>query len=292
MALTLGRTRLRAHPLALLFPVAAAMLGAREDLAALMLGLAAHESAHLLAAKALGVGIDQLWLMPFGGAIRLENPYILSPMKLMAVAAAGPAGSLLALLCAAAFAHARLLSPALALALIRVNGLLLLFNLLPALPLDGGRMLYALLADRLGRDRAVALGIRAGRAVAGLLVAAAVWTALARRRLNLSFLFAAVFLLASAADERGALSHARIRALVGELKPISGPVPARVVAVGGSCSARAALRAARADAVTLYAVYENSRLTSFVDDRRLLEGILKSEASVRVGEVMSEAFHP
>ena len=286
MALTLGRTRLRLHPLALLTPVAAAMLGPKRAVLALMISLAVHEGAHLLAARALGVGIRQLDLMPFGGAIRMENPYALAPAKLLAVAAAGPAGNLAALVTAAALAHWRVLSGGMALELIRVNLTLMLFNLLPALPLDGGRMLWAVLSERLGRERAVSVGLLAGRVVAALLLALAFLQAIAARRLNLSPAFAAIFVLASAGDERDALSDARLRACLGELRPIQTPVPARLWAVGGDCPARRALRVARADAITVYAVYENSRLTSLTDDRRLLQAILERGGPITIDEAL------
>lgn len=289
MAVTVGGAKLKVDPLALLFPVVTMVLGPRAEVAALLVSLAAHEAGHLIAARALGVGVSQLRLMPFGAAIRLDNPYTLSPGRLLAVAAAGPAGSLLALIGAAALAHWRALSPMFALALMRVSAVLMLFNLLPALPLDGGRMLYALLSERVGRSRAVDIGIWIGRAVAALLVAFAICAALARGRLNLSPLFAAVFILASAHEERRALGDARLRALLSELKPIAAPIPARLLAVGGDCCVRDALRAARADALTLYAVYKDSRLTSFTDDRRLLRLALNSGFDVRIDQSINEA---
>ena len=286
MALTLGRTRVRAHPLALMYPAMVAMLGGRSDAVALLMGLAVHEGAHLLAARGLGVGVSQLRLMPFGGAITLENPYALSPARLLAVAAAGPLGNGLALFVGAALAHWRLISPALALALLRVNLVLLVFNLLPALPLDGGRMLYALLFPTLGRDRAASVGIWAGRVVAGLLLALALASLLAVGRFNLPCAVAAVFLLASGPDERRALSEVRARTVLSELRPILRPVPARIWGVGGDCRVRDALRAARPDALTLYAVYKDSRLASVTDDRRLLEAALKEGLEATLGEVL------
>lgn len=286
MALTLGRTRVRAHPLALMYPAMAAMLGGRSDAVALLMGLAVHEGAHLLAARGLGVGVSQLRLMPFGGAITLENPYALSPARLLTVAAAGPLGNGLALFVGAALAHWRLISPALALALLRVNLVLLVFNLLPALPLDGGRMLYALLFPALGRDLAASVGIWAGRVVAGLLLALALASLLAVGRFNLPCAVAAVFLLASGPDERRALSEVRARTVLSELRPILRPVPARIWGVGGDCRVRDALRAARPDALTLYAVYKDSRLASMTDDRRLLEAALEGNRDMTILEAL------
>ena len=285
MALTLGRTRLRIHPLALMFPLTAAMLGARTEAAALLVALVLHEGAHLLAARALEIEVDEIRLMPFGGAISLTSPYALPPSRLLAVAAAGPLGSGLGVIAAGALAHWRVLSPGFALALVRINLTLMLFNLLPALPLDGGRMLYALLSPRLGPERAADWGIRLGRVVAAGLLALAVLFAIRWRRVNLSFLFAAVFILASAGDERRALSDARARTMLSALRPVDRPVPVRLWALGADCDAQSALRAARPDAVNLYAVYKDSRLSSITDDRRLVEAALDRGMSVRIGEI-------
>ncbi len=284
MAVTFGRVRLRIHPLAMMFPVAAAMLGAGGDVAALALGLMAHEGAHLLAARGLGVGVSQLRLMPFGGTIAMENAYALAPSKLFAVAAAGPLGSALAIVIGAALAHWGLVSPGFSGVLLRVNLTLLLFNLIPALPLDGGRMLYASLCPRLGRERAVNIGIRAGRAVALALVGIVIWAALEGHPVNLSFLFAAVFILASGPDERSALSEVPVSTVLSQLRPVLRPRPARIWAVGAECEVRAALRVARPDAVTLYAIYDGSRLASVSDDRRLLKVALDRGPGAKVAE--------
>lgn len=275
MALTVGRTRITAHPLALMFPLLTATLGAGEDAVALAAALVAHEGAHLAAARCAGVDVSELRLMPFGAAIAMTNPYALAPRRLFAVAAAGPLGSALALLVVTAMAHWGLLSPTLAPALVRVNAVLMLFNLLPALPLDGGRMLYALLFPRLGRARAARLGIRLGQVVAALLVLLAAWGFIRRGRVNLTCVLAALFLVASGADERRALSDTRVRTLLNALEPIEKPVPARMWAIDAACPLPDALRVARPDCVTLYAVYEGSRLSSITDDRRLLKAMLE-----------------
>lgn len=285
MPLTVGRTRIIVHPLALLYPLAAAMLGPGSEVAALLISLTIHEGAHLLAANALGIGISRLRLTPFGGAMTMDNPYGLSPLRLAAVAAAGPLANLLALIAAGALAHWRMIDPCLALSLMQTNLILLVFNLLPALPLDGGRIAYALLSLRFKREKALDFGIWMGRAVAAALVAACVLFAVKWRRLNLSFLFAAVFILASADDERQALSDTRVKAVLGALRPIDGPVPTKVYAIGADCDARTALRAAKPDALTLFAVYKGNRLSSITDDRRLVEAALERGMGVRVGEV-------
>ena len=286
MSLCVGHTRIVVHPLALLYPLAAIMLGAGLDAAALAIALTVHEGAHLLAAHCLGVGVSRLRLTPFGGAMSVDNPYALSPLRLLAVAAAGPLSNLLALLTAGALAHWRMLAPGFSLAFMQTNLVLFTFNLLPALPLDGGRIAYALLSLKFSRERALAFGIWMGRAVAVALVIACAVFAAKWRQVNLSFLFAAVFIWASAGDERRALSDTRVATALGALRRIDRPISAKLWAVGGDCTARDALRAARPDALTLYAVYKDNRLSSITDDRRLLEIMLERGPLARVSEAL------
>ena len=292
MALSIGRTRIIVHPLALLYPLAACMLGAGMDALALMIALTVHEGAHLLAAQGLGIGIARMRLTPFGAAMDMDNLYGLSPLRLLAVAVAGPLSNAFALLTTAALTHWRMLSPAFALVFIQTNLALLAFNLLPALPLDGGRMAYALLSLKFSRERALSFGIWMGRAVAVALLCACVALALQWRRVNLSFIFAAVFIWASAADERQALADTKAKAVLGALRRIDGPMPARLWAVSADCAAQAALRVARPDALTLYAVYKDNRLSSITDDRRLLEIVLARGSDGRVRDATARPHPP
>ena len=61
--------RLRAHPLALLLPLVAALMGLGQETAALLIALVCHECAHLLAARALGARVDELRLPSSSEAI-------------------------------------------------------------------------------------------------------------------------------------------------------------------------------------------------------------------------------
>ena len=199
--------------LALLMPLLAAKLGMRADLLPLAIALSAHELAHLLSARLCGVTIREIQLMPFGGSAKMENPYRIPPARLVAVALAGPAANLALIVLCAALTQWGLVQPASARALFQLNLTLMLFNLIPALPLDVGRVLYALLQRPLGSSRALRLGIWLGRILAAALIAVAVGLGLRSGRWNLTLLLAAVFLLASAPDESSAWMRSRAQRL-------------------------------------------------------------------------------
>ena len=268
------------HPLMpLLMPLGMA-LGLRGDIAALLVSVTVHELGHLTAARMTGVKVAGLTVMPFGCGIQLGNLYALSPGQVLAVSAGGPLASFGLLFVDAALAHWGLLSPAFALSLLRVTLALMLFNLLPALPLDGGRMLFALTMKPLGRNRAVKLGARMGYCTALALTAVAVVMSIKAHRFNLTLPACAVFILKGIQDDREALRDARQSSVLNALKRRNDPIPMRLYAVDESTPILPALRHAAPDAATLYAVYHGDRLETFIDERELMRLALENPSAV------------
>ena len=135
-----------------------------------------HEFGHVFAARRYGVFTPDITLLPIGGVARLESiPE--QPSQELAIALAGPAVNLV--IAAALWlvlggipatsglqpqdANAGLLER-----LATANLFLVLFNLVPAFPMDGGRVLRALLAYRMGYVRATTIAATVGQGVAFL----------------------------------------------------------------------------------------------------------------------------
>jgi Zn-dependent protease/predicted transcriptional regulator len=141
-----------------------------------------HELGHSIAAQRFGIPVKEIVLMPLGGLALIEkNPK--KPLHELIIAAAGPlvnvviAGLLLAVAIPALGMSAlngqallaALQEPSLTtmlLWLLAANVGLVLFNLIPAFPLDGGRMLRAALAMGLGMPRATRIASVVGQVVA------------------------------------------------------------------------------------------------------------------------------
>lgn len=225
------------HPL----PVAMAMAAATAVL--VVATTLAHELGHALEARSRGLEVEGITLQLFGGVTQLHTGGQ-RPRDELAIALVGP---WISLVCGAAFGLLAtyadsLVGDQLAGPVGRVAGalgwwnvVLALFNLVPGAPLDGGRVLRALLWMALGdRLRALTISVRAGQLLGvSLIVLAAV--ALSRGGPRIVVLTAAlaisgVFLIRAASSE---LRHARMHAAltgrrVGELlsDPPDGTTPA------------------------------------------------------------------
>jgi stage IV sporulation protein FB len=109
-----------------------------------------HELGHCSVAGRYGIPASSIMLSPLGGVACLDGRD-LSPGEELAITAAGPAVSLLLSVVASALGRWLPAGPrSLAELLCEVNLVLFAFNLIPAFPMDGGRLLRAVLHWRLG----------------------------------------------------------------------------------------------------------------------------------------------
>src|SRR5437763_2590904 len=135
----------------------------------------AHEFGHIFTARAFGVATPDVTLLPIGGVARLEHiPE--KPREEFLIAIAGPLVHVAIAFALVAFAGAKLDAHDLAAVesariamvdrLAAVNLFLAAFNMIPAFPMDGGRVLRALLSIRLGFSRATDVAAAIGQCVA------------------------------------------------------------------------------------------------------------------------------
>jgi Zn-dependent protease/CBS domain-containing protein len=171
--------------------------------------LLAHEAAHALVAKHHGIAVRRITLWLFGGVSELEGE-ALTPGTEFRVAVVGPLTSLAVAVaaggCSLLLHDGSGAAPVVAAALgwlAWINLLLAGFNLIPAAPLDGGRILRAVLWHRSGdRVRATTTATRCGVAFGYALIVLGVLECLTVGVLGLWFVFLGWFLLSAARAEQ------------------------------------------------------------------------------------------
>lgn len=122
-----------------------------------------HEFGHSLVAQRLGVRIAGIELHFFGGVAKMVD-LPKSPRDEILIAGAGPLTSFV--LAMASYAAGQALLSPLLMSVAAINLVLAVFNLLPALPMDGGRIFRAALQTRLGGYRATRIAARVARGLA------------------------------------------------------------------------------------------------------------------------------
>ncbi len=184
-----GETQVRVHLTMVLLVAWYAWLGWKAEGASgavdqiafivlLFVSILLHEFGHIFAARHYGIGTPDVLLTPIGGLARIARMPD-KPRQELAIALAGPLVTLLiVVLLVAVFvvggqrsiaAPDGFLNLPLWSALLYTNVILLLFNMIPAFPMDGGRVLRAILASRMGMVRGTRIAARVGQGFAVVL---------------------------------------------------------------------------------------------------------------------------
>lgn len=266
----IGNTGIECSPLLLALVLWIILTGNVAACLTSLLALSLHEAAHGIMARGLGCRVERVQLQPFGFVARLERA---GGWDGLAIAAAGPLFSLLmAMGCAAAKDLGSL--PFLA-AFGQANLSIALLNLLPALPLDGGRMLRCLLQPYLSPRACIrvcaGLGLLAG---AGLLLLGGALLIQGER--NATVVIFGLFLFLAAGREFRGEKGARVDAMLRQQRAVQRGESLRVAHVGvhWSMPIATALRRTQTGAYTVIHVLDDDMRDIGQTEEATLLGLL------------------
>ncbi|MBE5749489.1 MAG: hypothetical protein E7346_01300 [Clostridiales bacterium] len=188
----MGGLRLYVHPLFLIFGAYYALTGKILIFIIYTLSAVVHELGHSFAAAGLGYRLNKITLMPFGAVASGD----IDGLKLKDEIKIALAGPLINLAIGLFFVATWWIFPeiyAFTDVIAEANLSLAIVNLLPVFPLDGGRVLSAVTALKMGKKRSEVFCKVTGAVFSALLLIAFIFTAF--NTLNLSLLFFSLFVL-------------------------------------------------------------------------------------------------
>ena len=245
----------------------------------------AHEFGHILMARRFGVKTPEVILSPIGGIANMERiPE--NPRQELLVAIAGPlvnVAIVLALLAAgvriADATHFDFNAATLAQRLAFVNVSLVAFNLIPAFPMDGGRVFRALLAMAMDAVRATAIAARVGQAFAFVFVLLGLFY-------NPILLLVGVFIyFAATSEEQATAFHSFARGLT--VAQAMEPAP-RVLRADQTLAD--AVDVLLASAQREFPVVDGqNRAIGLLDRDAMIRGLNPETPAAAVGDVMRQA---
>jgi Zn-dependent protease/predicted transcriptional regulator len=262
----------------------------------LFLCVTLHELAHSFTAMRYGVAVRDITLLPIGGLAQMEKMPE-KPAQELKMSLAGPLtnlviAGLLILLCLPFQIRSTMgigdlfevlgsvSWPGLVAYMVTANLALGLFNLVPAFPMDGGRVLRALLAMRLDYARATAWAVKIGQGLAWLLglygVLSGSWT----------LAIIAVFIYLGAGQE-GRLVE--VKSVLGEMR-VRQAMSRQVHSLSPQDPLSEAVALTLRTFQTDFPVVEGERLVGLLTESDLVSALHKQGAEVAVGRVMRTDF--
>jgi len=241
-----------------------------------------HELGHAAAAARFGVRTREITLLPIGGIARLDS-IPRNPRQELLIACAGPAVNVVLALVMGLFLHpADLAGEPLALPflarLAAFNVAMAAFNMLPAFPMDGGRVLRAGLALVLDYSRATAIAAGLGQLLAGLLAALGFFG-------NPFLVLLGLFIWLGASQEVRLMEvHEALHDM-----PVGRWMVSRVVTLTPEETLRTPLELMLTSFQRDFPVVADGRLAGMLTRSDILRAVLSQGSGVAVGEVMRPA---
>ncbi len=200
-----------------------------------------HELSHVLSAKLLKIKISKVEIYPFGVCAKLSDSYIASSEKEFIIAFSGPLSNLVLFwVCSilSKFFQSEILEYC-----INLNLAMCILNLVPALPLDGGRILKSILTSKYGILRSYNFMVKLSRLLICVVLIVAVIIFFASD-FNFSLVLISVFLLQNICAEQKAISLITLKEIIKrkDNKTINGEKASKTMCVNKNTPARTILK--------------------------------------------------
>lgn len=239
-----------------------------------------HELSHIAVALLLGIKISFIEILPFGICARLKSDIISNPTHEILVALAGPFSNIIIVtaLCIINKNNTYFLYCNLATAII---------NLIPALPLDGGRIMRASLSKKLGSVTAYNLSFKISRLFIILLISLSIYIYFTIQ-FNFSLILIGAFLMGNLFAEQRNISKQAMREflhLKDKLKPDEFS-RATIICASASTPARKILKLLSYNRYhIIHIIDDDMRVSKTITESELLDALMNKSIRITLSEI-------
>ncbi len=244
-----------------------------------------HECCHILVGNKLGIAVSGIRLLPFGVCAPLKQPLIRQPGREILMALSGPGCNLILALLGRGISYF-FPSPLLSYAIL-CNLSMACINLLPCLPLDGGRVFRCLLTLGLDTFSACRIALTVSKLVASCLLGMGIFLLLTAP-FQFSLLLIGVFLLGNLCNEQKTVTAQMLRELLYEQKKPDAEALTHVTTLTAyeSLPARQLLRKLSYHRYLVVKVLDHNRtVIKTLTESQILNALLTQSIRITLGEI-------
>ncbi len=266
-----------------------AVMGYIKELAVVFALISIHETFHVITAKYYGISVTSVELMPFGGVARMESIAHVEPSTEIIIALAGPWVNFMLILCALLLEYFGLVPFERLQFFINVNLMLGFFNLYPALPLDGGRILRAILSTRIGTKAANSICITIGRATSIALAILYFYLLIGHTINNPSMLLIGIFMFVSAGKQQTTMVLVALKDIVYKKKKLAcqGAIRVNEIALDQSTPVKKVIDRFAANRYHLVLVLDdNLNIMGYLNESEILDLVVRYGFNLSLGKLL------
>ncbi len=270
----------------LLFLVCTAA-GYFKDVVLLFLFVFLHELCHVLSAYILKIKVKDIELFPFGGTARIDNLDYVGIYKEIVINIAGPMFNAATAIFLLLLKHFKVPVPYYT-EMMSINIVLFLFNMLPGFPLDGGKILRAVLNYFIGFKKASRFAILSGKIISICIFLAGILL-LIYGKFNISFFVMPFFMLYSSRQEESSMVLTIIRDMINKKSKL---IESGIMETGFICAFEDAyvndiIKHIDLDKYHIIIVIgKDMKLKGFLTESQVFDGIVQDAGNVTLGKLL------
>lgn len=267
-----------------------ALLGILSETLLIFGAVLFHELSHVFVSKAYGIKVSQVEIMPFGGVAKTEDLIETDPSVETMVALAGPLSNCFLIFLALILTRYQIWDFGLSRFFIQINAALAVFNILPILPLDGGRIVRAKLSQKVGFRKSTEMLAKFSRVFAVGLGTVS-FLCIFYHVYSISLFIIAIFVYFTAKRESTMAVYIAMRQIARKKEEMikTGIMPSETIAVQEQTMLRELVKYFIPKKYLIaWVIGSNWKAIGTLTETEILEGLLEFGVNVRVGKVIRQ----